>query len=63
MRVIGVAIRIVIMEGEKAEVFEVGSAAEAAQHQTVLANYDFRPNRRLVFVGSSKQARHIIPLA
>jgi hypothetical protein len=51
------------MEGEKVEVFEVRSGEEMQQVQAVLANYEFRPGKRVAFQGSGSQARFIIPLA
>jgi hypothetical protein len=50
------------MEGEKAEIFEVNSAEAKHQCQTVLANYEFKQGKKLVFQSSSANARYIIAL-
>lgn len=39
------------------------SAEEAYRHQAVLANYELRAGRKLLFQGPAANARHIIPLA
>ena len=51
------------MEADKVELFEVRSSEEMQQVQAVLANYEFKPGKKVAFQGSASQARFIIPLA
>lgn len=45
------------------ELFEVRSSEEMQQVQSVLANYEFKPGKKVAFQGSAAQARFIIPVA
>lgn len=45
------------------ETFELSSSEQMQQFQAILANYEFKPGKRVAFQSNSTQARFIIPLA
>lgn len=51
------------MEGERIEVFEVRSADDAFKYEQVLANYEFKREKRLLIQGVGAYAKFIIVLA